>query len=224
MPALTLFGRISAFSLFVVFQAASQAQPSKAPLQPPANEVAATIPANTPVRTSVQLSPPVSTDEERGDSLMEQQRYQAALVAYSKVGQPSAAVWNKMGIAHQLLFDPKNANRCYKQSLKLDPDTLRRSTTLPHSPTQARISPLPNAFTAKRSASNRMPRESSRTWVQICSCSTGTAKVPTPIPRRSPSIRTSWTCMPDPRSKLRSQPGIAAKRATFGRATAPAPV
>ncbi|MFZ0303887.1 MAG: tetratricopeptide repeat protein [Terracidiphilus sp.] len=64
---------------------------------------------------------------------MEQQRYQAALVAYSKVGQPSAAVWNKMGIAHQLLFDPKNANRCYKQSLKLDPEhaeTLNNLATL----------------------------------------------------------------------------------------------
>jgi len=49
-------------------------------------------------------------------------RYQAALEAYSKIAQPSAAVWNIMGVASQLLFDPKNAVRCYKQALKLEPN------------------------------------------------------------------------------------------------------
>jgi len=133
MPAFSLFGRISAISLFLALQAASQAQPSKAALQPPANEVAATVPANTPNRGPAQPSLPVSTDEQRGDSLMEQRRYQAALESYSKIERPSAAVWNKMGIAHQLLFDPKNAARCYKESLKLDPEhaeTLNNLATL----------------------------------------------------------------------------------------------
>jgi tetratricopeptide (TPR) repeat protein len=53
---------------------------------------------------------------------MLQQRYQAAFEVYSKIAQPSAAVWNKMGIASQMLFNPKNAARCYKQALKLDPN------------------------------------------------------------------------------------------------------
>jgi tetratricopeptide (TPR) repeat protein len=49
-------------------------------------------------------------------------QYQAALDAYSNVSQPSAAVWNKMGIANQMLFDANNAARCYKESLKIDPE------------------------------------------------------------------------------------------------------
>lgn len=32
----------------------------------------------------------------------------------------TAALWNKMGISYQLLFNLKDATRCYKQSLKLD--------------------------------------------------------------------------------------------------------
>ena len=33
----------------------------------------------------------------------------------------SAAIWNKMGIAYQMMFNAKDATRCYKESLKLDP-------------------------------------------------------------------------------------------------------
>jgi Tfp pilus assembly protein PilF len=48
------------------------------------------------------------------------QRYQAALAAYAKV-TPTAAVWNKMGIAYQMMFNVREATRCYKESLELDP-------------------------------------------------------------------------------------------------------
>jgi len=47
------------------------------------------------------------------------QRYQAAISAYQKA-PPSAAVWNKMGIAYQMMFNVRDATRCYRQSLKLD--------------------------------------------------------------------------------------------------------
>ena len=33
----------------------------------------------------------------------------------------TAAIWNKMGIAYQMMFNSKDAMRCYKESLKLDP-------------------------------------------------------------------------------------------------------
>ena len=49
------------------------------------------------------------------------QRYQAAIAAYAKAPQMSAAIWNKMGIAYQMMFNAKDAMRCYKESLKLNP-------------------------------------------------------------------------------------------------------
>jgi tetratricopeptide (TPR) repeat protein len=61
------------------------------------------------------------TPEDLGDSLSARQRYQAAIAAYSKSPQKTAAIWNKMGIAYQMMFDTKDATRCYKESLKLDP-------------------------------------------------------------------------------------------------------
>jgi len=48
------------------------------------------------------------------------QRYQAAIASYQKA-PPSATVWNKMGIAYQMMFNVRDATRCYRQSLKLDP-------------------------------------------------------------------------------------------------------
>jgi Tfp pilus assembly protein PilF len=67
----------------------------------------------------VRVSQP--TDEMIGDSLSAHQRYQAALAAYVKIQDPSAAVWNKMGIAYQMMFNLKDASRCYANSLKKDP-------------------------------------------------------------------------------------------------------
>jgi tetratricopeptide (TPR) repeat protein len=61
------------------------------------------------------------TPEQEGDSLAARQRYQAAIAAYSKSPQMTAAIWNKMGIAYQMMFNSKDATRCYKESLKLEP-------------------------------------------------------------------------------------------------------
>jgi tetratricopeptide (TPR) repeat protein len=66
--------------------------------------------------TSAQLSP-----EEKGDSLVASGHYLAAVRAYSQIAHPSAALWNKMGLAYQLVYDLKDAVRCYKASLKLQP-------------------------------------------------------------------------------------------------------
>jgi len=122
MPAFPIIGRISAISLLVILQAASHAQPAVAVPQFPESSLAAASPVDAPFDTSVQPSPPAPTAEQRADSLMVQQRYQAAIDAYSNVKPPTASSWNKMGIAYQMLFDPTNATRCYKESLKIDPN------------------------------------------------------------------------------------------------------
>jgi tetratricopeptide (TPR) repeat protein len=61
------------------------------------------------------------TPEQMGDFLRTSGRYQAAIEAYAQIAQPSAVVWNKRGIAYQFLYDLKDAVRCYKESLKLQP-------------------------------------------------------------------------------------------------------
>jgi Flp pilus assembly protein TadD len=60
------------------------------------------------------------TPEEIGDSLMTHQRYQAAIESYKNAPRDSADVWNKMGIAYQMMFNLEAASRCYQTSLKLN--------------------------------------------------------------------------------------------------------
>jgi tetratricopeptide (TPR) repeat protein len=113
MFANTMYGRILAPALLLVWLAAiSPAMPAQSADQAPAP--AATTPQQAP--TAQQLTP-----EQLGDSLVAHQRYQAALAAYAKAPQMTATLWNKMGIAYQMMFNSKDATRCYKESLKLDP-------------------------------------------------------------------------------------------------------
>jgi len=81
--------------------------------------IQATSPAPPPASAAPAQTPP--TPEQLGDSLVGHQRYQAAIAAYSKAPEMTADIWNKMGIAYQMLFNSKDATRCYKESLKLDP-------------------------------------------------------------------------------------------------------
>jgi tetratricopeptide (TPR) repeat protein len=60
------------------------------------------------------------TPEQLADTLSVHQRYQAAIQQYMKA-PPTAAVWNKMGIAYQMMFNLKDATRCYRESLQLEP-------------------------------------------------------------------------------------------------------
>lgn len=85
--------------------AAAQSAP---PAPPPAASAQASVVPATPPRP-----------EDVADALMAHQRYQAAIEAYGKAPR-TAETWNKTGIAYQMLFDLKDAERCYKASLKLD--------------------------------------------------------------------------------------------------------
>jgi len=83
-----------------------------------ANQAQAPAAASSP--TPASTTQPL-TAEEIGDSLMAHQRYQAAIAEYGKAPQMSAAIWNEMGIAYQMMFNAKDATRCYRESLKLNP-------------------------------------------------------------------------------------------------------
>jgi len=76
----------------------------------------APAPATAATPSPIQLTP-----EQLGDLLSAHQRYQAAIAAYAKAPQMTASIWNKMGIAYQMMFNSKDATRCYRESLKLDP-------------------------------------------------------------------------------------------------------
>jgi tetratricopeptide (TPR) repeat protein len=104
LPATAVSAALLALSLAAVGQA-------------PASEISSTQPGPTTIVMPVLQPGP----EAVGDSLMAHRRYQAAVEAYKQAPRNSAAVWNKMGIAYQMLFNLQDATRCYEESLKLDP-------------------------------------------------------------------------------------------------------
>lgn len=78
-------------------------------------------------QTASNITNPVSatpsfkpTPEQVGDSLMVHQRYQAAIETY-KTATPTSVLWNKMGIAYQLMYNINDAERCYQTAIRLDP-------------------------------------------------------------------------------------------------------
>lgn len=101
--------------LLAVIFGVPQVLPAQATDQAPA-----AVPASNPPAAAPAPSVP-PTPEELGDTLSVHQRYQAAIAAYAKAPQMTAAIWNKMGIAYQMMFNSKDATRCYKESLKLNP-------------------------------------------------------------------------------------------------------
>jgi len=130
LPALTTIA-----ALFLPVSLVLSQTPVQSPTQPPAQTVPQRLlPAPAPAATSdvppqsapLELAPqPPPTPEEIGDSMMAHQRYQAAIEAYKKAPRNSPDVWNKMGIAYQLMLDPQDASRCYQASLRLDAKSSR---------------------------------------------------------------------------------------------------
>jgi tetratricopeptide (TPR) repeat protein len=104
--------QLSAFLLMTAIFSASAASQSQTP------EPAVAVPSqpSNPSSPASQVKP-----EQLGDSLMARQRYQAAIEAYKKTPGFDANIWNKMGIAYQLMFNLTDAMRCYQASLKLNP-------------------------------------------------------------------------------------------------------
>jgi len=73
-----------------------------------------------PSQPALTASSPQPSPEELGDALMIHQRYQAAIEAYKQAPHNSAGIWNKMGIAYQMMYNLEDAVRCYRASLKID--------------------------------------------------------------------------------------------------------
>jgi Tfp pilus assembly protein PilF len=102
--------------LFFVQMTGASSVPTTQPQQTAGTS--AFSPASQPQISAAQIQ---ITPEQLGDKLFANQQYQAAIEAYKKAPRDSAAVWNKMGISYQLLFDSDEAMHCYLKSLKLDP-------------------------------------------------------------------------------------------------------
>lgn len=76
---------------------------------------------DTSYRPQPKREEPPATPEELGDTLLFHQRYQAAIESYSKA-TPTSDIWNRMGVAYQMMFSTSGARRCYQESLKLNPE------------------------------------------------------------------------------------------------------
>jgi len=113
LQALVVAAFLLAASMAVPAQAPAPASPGQNTASAQAAPATATAPAHSPN--------PNATPEQIADSLMAHQRYQAAIEQYKKAPRDSAEVWNKMGVAYQLMFNLDEASRCYEQALKLEP-------------------------------------------------------------------------------------------------------
>jgi tetratricopeptide (TPR) repeat protein len=116
LPAVVVLGVVSL---------AGWSQPPEETASGP-NAAMASFSYATPVQSSTgavaRAATPVETPAEmEGDALMGHQRYQAAIEAYKNAPQDSASVWNKMGIAYELLYNNGEALRCYLTAHHLDP-------------------------------------------------------------------------------------------------------
>lgn len=134
--ALTFFILLMICPLTLETQESSQV-PSSAPSQPPVHSFTSDNPPPSDSH-STDAAPALkapgqpnvtyqdkATPEEIGDSFAAHQRYQEAVEAYLKSPDHSAQLWNKMGISYQMLFDLKDATKCYEASLKMDPHNAR---------------------------------------------------------------------------------------------------
>jgi Tfp pilus assembly protein PilF len=97
----------------LVAQMAFAAPPSAPQISQPGP---APIARQTDASKQLQLTP-----EDRGNMLLAERRYQAAIEAFKQAPHPSADDWNRMGIAYQQLFNNTDAMRCFQVSLKLNP-------------------------------------------------------------------------------------------------------
>jgi Tfp pilus assembly protein PilF len=67
--------------------------------------------------------------EQVGDALMHHKRFSAAINAYKQAPE-SSVVWNKIGVAYQMMLNLPQAIRSYQQALKLDPKNGRALNNL----------------------------------------------------------------------------------------------
>lgn len=116
LPAVTAF--TVCFALSVKAQTEVSSPSPSAPKATEYEAASNSLPPLPALALPMEATQP--TPEQLGDALMAHKRYQAAIEAYKKAPKNSAAVWNKMGIAYQMLYDTDDAENCYRKSLRLD--------------------------------------------------------------------------------------------------------
>jgi tetratricopeptide (TPR) repeat protein len=105
----------------------AQSNPAQTtPVQPAPSVPASAKPA--PAHLQYTYIPPrTATPEELADSLMAHKRYQEAITNYKTAIDATddrdklASLWNKLGIAYQMMFSLDQATDCYRKSLHYHP-------------------------------------------------------------------------------------------------------
>lgn len=111
--------RLTAIAVFAFVVVGSPAALPQSPILSP-TQIPASLLAETVQAPPIAAAPTFQSDpEDVGDALMLHQRYQAAREAYRKA-VPTSRVWNKMGIADEMMLNLEGATRCFKEALKLD--------------------------------------------------------------------------------------------------------
>jgi tetratricopeptide (TPR) repeat protein len=80
---------------------------------------------SSPAATEVAAPPPVAAQlspETQGDLLMVHRSYAAAIEAYERQAEPSAVLWNKIGVAYHHMFALDRARRYYQMALAMNPN------------------------------------------------------------------------------------------------------
>lgn len=111
LAAAFALGVLSAFPIAIAAQTGVQTKPVS-----PSSDAPSTV-----VPLSALSNPEKFSPVEVADTLMFHKRYQEAIAKYSSVQPKTADVWNKMGIAYQLMLNSTDAERCYRESIKLNP-------------------------------------------------------------------------------------------------------
>jgi tetratricopeptide (TPR) repeat protein len=109
----TMQGRKIAAGSLILLTASCLLLPRQTSYMAEANEQ-----AGPSVHTTLQRQLP---PESRGDVLMAQRQYVAAIKAYREAPGNSAVVWNKIGIAWQHLFAIDEAKLAYNRALRIKP-------------------------------------------------------------------------------------------------------
>ena len=84
----------------------------------------AATPNTSPSATEVAVPPPSAalSPEIQGDLLMVHRSYAAAIEAYKRENQPSAKLWNKIGVAYHHMFALEQARKYYQMALAMNPN------------------------------------------------------------------------------------------------------
>jgi tetratricopeptide (TPR) repeat protein len=85
----------------------------------------ANTPSQIPSTAGTAAGQSQLTPADKGDEYLLQHRYQEAVAAYAKSPDMTADIWNKMGMANELMVNLDEAGRCYNESLKLSPNDPR---------------------------------------------------------------------------------------------------